>query len=80
MANIKPEVLALKGSELYKSRVTNFTDQQLKNAWIAQIESYQNQNDTLDSETDQRDWTALMGLEGDLRGIDFSRLESPSED
>lgn len=67
------------GSRQRRERVVEFTDDQLKRAWIAQLESYEEQNKIYDTETNAQDWTALMKAEADHRGIDLSTLESPED-
>lgn len=74
---IRPEIKALSGSLLFKQKVTDFTDEQLKAAWISQLESWNVQNEVYDPETNAQDWTRLMECEANCRGIDLSTLESP---
>ncbi len=71
---------SLGGSKIYKEKVTDYTDDQLKDAWIAQLESYEEQNKIYDSETNAQDWTKLMEAEANHRNLDLSTLESPDPD
>lgn len=69
--------LPQRGSQQRREKVAAFSDEELKKAWIAQLESYEEQNKIYDTETNAQDWTALMEAEARHRKIDLSQLESP---